>query len=51
MKIQAQPGLPPTPSILMIADANKPEKAPEREAVEKKRAMLHIHQSELEVGR
>ena len=40
MKIQAHPGFPPTPSILMIADASKPEKAPDNEAVEKKSAIL-----------
>ena len=28
MKIQAQPGLPPMPSILWIATARKPLKAP-----------------------
>lgn len=28
IKIHAHPGLPPMPSILMIAAANKPENAP-----------------------
>lgn len=47
IKIQAHPGLPPTPSILMIADANKPEKAPDNDAVEKKSAILKIN---LDIG-
>ena len=29
MKIQAHPGLPPTPSIFSIAAENNPEKVPE----------------------
>ena len=38
MKIQAQPGLPPTPSKLAIAAASRPPKLPARAAAEKKMA-------------
>jgi len=38
MKIQAQPGFPPIPSIFDIAAASSPPKAPEAVAAEKKMA-------------
>jgi hypothetical protein len=38
MKIQAQPGLPPTPSIFDMAAASKPPKDPARAAIEKNMA-------------
>ncbi len=38
-KIQRQPARPPMPSRFSIANANKPEKAPARDAAEKKTAI------------
>lgn len=38
MKIQAQPGLPPTPSICTMAAASRPPNDPARAAAEKKMA-------------
>ena len=40
MKIHAQPAMPLIPSILMIAAASRPEKAPDKEAAEKNSAIL-----------
>ena len=40
IKIHAQPGRFPTPSMLIIPNASKPEKAPEIEAAEKKAEIL-----------
>lgn len=37
-KIQAQPGLPPMPSILAMANARRPEKAPDSALAQKKMA-------------
>lgn len=41
MKIQRQPSRPAMPSMLAMANANKPEKAPAMEAALKKRACRH----------
>jgi len=41
IKIHRQPRLLPTPSICTMPKARRPEKAPPREAVEKKREILH----------
>lgn len=49
IKIQAHPGLLPTPSMLMIPKASKPEKAPEIEAAEKKAETLLDVSSKIEV--
>jgi hypothetical protein len=49
MKIQAQPGRPPIPFILIIPYARRPEKAPDREAVEKKADTLQL--TEFSVGK
>ena len=40
MKIHAQPGLPPRPSIFWMPAASNPEKAPESDAAEKNSAIL-----------
>ena len=40
MKIHAQPCLPPTPSMRIMAVASRPEKAPASELDAKKTAML-----------
>lgn len=43
MKIQAQPCLPPTPSISAMPRARRPPKAPAAVAAEKKTAMRKPH--------
>ena len=40
MNIHAHPGLPWIPSIFSIAAASSPEKAPDKDAAEKKRDIL-----------
>ena len=41
MNIHCQPDLPLSPSIFSIAAARRPEKAPDRDAAEKKIAILY----------